>query len=77
MNIDTVLKYLSRAVFVFALAAIAIAFLKAALISLGYTLLGVYYTPGRLLELSAILLVFVIVILLRQIRDDLRNNKNS
>ena len=77
MNLNTVLQYLARAFFVVALAAIGIAFLKAALNLLGYTFLGVNYTPGRLLELSAILLVFVIVIILRQIRDELRISKSS
>jgi len=30
------------------------------------------YTPGRLLEFSAILLIFVIALLLRQIREELK-----
>ena len=34
----------------------------------GYTFLKGYYTPGRLLEISAVGLLFVIVLQLRQIR---------
>jgi hypothetical protein len=34
-----------------------------------YTILRGVYTAGRLIELSAALLVFVITVLLRQIRD--------
>ena len=35
----------------------------------GFTLLRGMYNPGRLLELAALLLIFVIAVLLRQIRD--------
>jgi hypothetical protein len=36
---------------------------------MGMTLLRGVYSSGRLIELSAVLLVFVITLLLRQIRD--------
>jgi hypothetical protein len=39
----------------------------------GYQLTWVPYEPGRLLEFSAILVIFVIALLLRQIRDTLRH----
>ena len=39
----------------------------------GYHLTWVPYEPGRLLEFSAILVIFVIALLLRQIRDTLRS----
>ncbi len=39
----------------------------------GYTIIGVgRFTPGRLLEIAAILLVFVIAIQLREIRQELK-----
>jgi len=31
-----------------------------------------YYTPGRILELSAIMMIFVIALLLRQIREGIK-----
>ena len=34
----------------------------------GYTLIGLSYSPGRLFEFSAIMLLFVITLLLRDIR---------
>ena len=34
----------------------------------GYTLIGLRYSPGRLFEFSAIMLLFVITLLLRDIR---------
>jgi hypothetical protein len=39
----------------------------------GYTLTWMPYGPGRLLELAAIMAIFVMTLLLRQIRDALRN----
>ncbi|MBD3258320.1 hypothetical protein GF377_07790 [candidate division GN15 bacterium] len=38
----------------------------------GYTLSFLPYTPGRLFEFAAIMMVFVMVALLRQIRDQLK-----
>lgn len=38
----------------------------------GYRLSWVAYEPGRLFEFAAILVIFVIALLLRQIRDALR-----
>ena len=38
----------------------------------GYTLLRGMYTSGRLLEFAAIVMLFVVAVLLRQVRDALR-----
>ena len=38
----------------------------------GYAFSWMPYAPGRLLELAAMMIVFVIALLLRQIRDALR-----
>lgn len=35
----------------------------------GFTILSAQYTPGRLLEISAVMVLFVVALLLRQIRD--------
>lgn len=40
----------------------------------GYTLSWLPYQPGRLFEFAAIMLIFVIAVLLRQIRDAVRKN---
>jgi len=42
--------------------------------ALGYTVLGQKYTPGRLLEFAGILMLFVVALLLRTIRDEIRKN---
>ncbi len=38
----------------------------------GYTLIGRSFLPSRLLELAGLLLLFVIALLLRSIRDEAR-----
>jgi hypothetical protein len=73
MNIDNLYKIFSRFLFFLALAMLAIGFVEIAANLLGYTVLSRAYTGGRLVELSAALLVFVVAILLRQIRDALAN----
>ena len=39
-----------------------------------WTLTWVPYEPGRLMELSAILVVFLIALLLRQIREEIKKS---
>ena len=72
MDFDTISKYLARTLFLLAIAAIALAFIEGIAEFFGRTMVGDFYTAGRLLELAATLLVFVIAVLLRQIRNELR-----
>lgn len=72
MNIESVLRIAARAAFVGAVGAIALGFIEWIVQLFGQSLIANAYAPGRLLELAAALLVFVIVVLLRQIRDELR-----
>ena len=76
MNLEFVFKYFSRALFLIAAAAIIVAFLEwiAEFFGLGFIRT---YDPGRLLELAATFLVFVIAVLLRQVRDELRGGRSS
>jgi hypothetical protein len=69
MNLDTCLKHLTRAFFIVGFGALALDVTEVIVNTFGYTLLGGYYTRGRLLELAATLMVFAITILLRQIRE--------
>ena len=73
MNLQLVDKYFSRTVFLIATATILLAFAEGFVQLFGDSLIFRIYSPGRLLELAATLLVFVIVQLLRQIRDELRS----
>jgi hypothetical protein len=73
--------YVSNACRVFFLAAfvlLGLAVAERAVNVAGYTLLGATgYAASRLLEFAVILLVFVIALLLRQIRDELRSSKRE
>lgn len=73
MSFDIVYNNFARTLFVIALAAIAIALFKAITELFGFNIVSSLYSGGRLLELAATLLLFVIVVLLRQIRDELRS----
>jgi len=75
MNFETIYKHFARTIFVLASIAIAIAFVEWMGDFVGFSITGDRYTAGRLLELAAALLVFVIAVLLRQIRDELRAAK--
>jgi len=72
MNLQFVDKYFARTLFTIATLTILLAFAEAFVQIFGQSLISRFYSPGRLLELAATLLVFVIVQLLRQIRDELR-----
>ncbi len=77
MNFESVYKYVARTLFIIASAAIAVAFLEKTAHFFGFSIIGEMYTAGRLLELAATLLVFVIAVLLRQVRDELRTGRGA
>jgi hypothetical protein len=66
-----------RVLFFGAFALLGIALFEQVANLLGQTLLRGSYSSGRLMELSAVLLVFVITLLLRQIRDGLAGRRPS
>jgi hypothetical protein len=72
MNLESFYHLFARLFFFGALALLVLAVAEAVLNLLGYTILRESYSAGRLMELAATLLVFVITILLRQIRDALK-----
>ncbi len=77
MNLDSVYKYSARTLFILASATIVVAFLEWIARFVGISFIGELYDPGRLLELAATLLVFVIAVLLQQILDELRAGRSS
>ncbi len=77
MNIGNLYKIFARSLFFVALAILAVSFFEMAANLLGYTILRGAYTSGRLVELSAALLIFVVTVLLRQIRDALTNQGSN
>ena len=62
----------SRVFFIVAFVLLALAVLDWVIRLFGYTFAWVPYQPGRLSEFAAIMMIFVIAILLRQIRDRLK-----
>ena len=69
---DTLTSLLSRVFFVLAFVLLGISILEGLVNIGGYTILRGTYTAGRLLELAALLLVFVLAVVLRQVRDEMR-----
>lgn len=72
MSFDQLSSILNRVFFFGAFILLFLAILESVINLFGYTILREFYTAGRLLEFAAILLVFVIALLLRQLRDELR-----
>jgi hypothetical protein len=64
---------LNRLFFVGAFVLLALAVLERIVNAFGYTIILGSFRPGRLLEFSAILLLFVTVLVLRQVRDEMRS----
>lgn len=77
MNVKVLNQSFTRILFFTALAALGLAVVEFVVNAFGYTVLQGIYSAGRLVELSAALLVFVIAVLLRQIRDALTNPQSS
>ena len=66
------LSTISRILFLVAILAAGLAIFERVSYAMGYTLLRGTLSGGRLLEISAILVIFVIAMLLREIRDVLQ-----
>ena len=62
----------SRVFFLGAFVLLALSVLEGAARMMGYTILRHTFEPGRLLEYAVILLIFVVALLLRQIRDGVK-----
>ena len=70
---DKLTSIFCRVFFVIALILVFIAVLERILRFFGWTLSLFAYQPGRIFEFSGIFMIFVIALLLRQIRDRLKN----
>ncbi len=74
-NTDKLSSVISRFFFFAAFLLLTAAVLDRFLNLFGYTILQGAYTPGRMLQFAGILLVFVIALLLREIREQLKRGK--
>ena len=62
----------SRALFAVAIILVGLGVVEWLLRPFEYTVVGGAYTPGRLLEFGVGAVIFVVALLLRQIREELR-----
>ena len=75
MNIQQISSLANRGLFVGAFVLLALAVVEWVTNLAGYTLLRGVYSAGRLMEFAAILLIFVITLLLRQMRDEVKKGE--
>lgn len=75
MSFEKLNSIVYRLFFLGAFVLLGLAVIERAVNVWGYTILRGYYTGGRLLEFSAILLIFVIALVLRQVREELKKSK--
>ncbi len=75
MNIQQISSLANRVLFVGAFVLLALAVIEWVTNLAGYTLLRGVYSAGRLMEFAAILLIFVITLLLRQMRDEVKKGE--
>ena len=73
MNVDLIYRIFARSLFFLALAILAIGFVELVANLFGTSVMSAGYTAGRMFEVSAAMMVFVIAVLLRQIRDALKH----
>jgi hypothetical protein len=76
MNMRTVLHNIARIAFLGGAAAILLVFLELIAQFLGMSLIGKMYSLGRILELAATLLIFVIAVTLHEVRADPRASRS-
>jgi hypothetical protein len=72
MWLEKVISMISRTFFVLAFILLGLAVIERVANIYGYTVLAGTYPAGRLLDFSVVLLLFVLALQLREVRDALR-----
>ena len=75
MDKRSILHISARVIFIGASAAILLAFIELGAQFLGISLIGNAYTPGRILELSATLLIYVLTVLVWEVLAELKSGQ--
>ena len=69
---DQLTSFISRVFFIIAFVLIGLAVFDWCIRLFGWTITWIGYNPGRILEISALLMIFVIALQLRAIHQDLK-----
>jgi hypothetical protein len=77
MNLDRLGSLLSHVFSVAAFVLLVLGVVEWLANVLGYTILNQVYRPGRLMEFAAMYAVFVVALLLRQVRQEIRKGRAS
>ena len=77
MKINKISSIVARLFFAGALVLLLLAVWERIANSMGYTVVQATFTASRLIELSVVLVTFVIALLLRQIREELKHGTRS
>jgi len=72
MDLNKLLSAVSRIFFFCAALLLVVAIVERLVNLFGYTILRSAYSGGRVLEFAAVLLIFVVALTLRQVRDQLK-----
>lgn len=72
---DSHYSIISRLLFFVAAILVLVGLWESVLQLFGYTMSWLSYVPGRLIEFAGILTIFLIALLLRQIRDTIRDKQ--
>ena len=75
MELEKLISLASRLFFFGAFALLALALVERIANASGYTVVGGAFSGGRLLEIAAILLILVIAMQVREMREELRSRK--
>ena len=77
MKINKISSIIARLFFSGALALLLLAVWERIARAMGYTVVRETFTASRLIELAVVLVIFVIALLLRQIREELKHGTHS
>ncbi len=77
MNLEKMMSLGARIFFALSFICLFTAVLERLANLVGYSILYPYYIPWRLLEFAAVFLLFAIAIVLRQIREELKQQRKA
>jgi len=77
MNLNRLVSWLSHVLAAVAFLLLALGVVERFANWFGYTVVNQKYTPGRLVEFAAAFAIFVMALLLRQLREEMRKGSRA